>query len=549
MQDGRRTGAQLGARALHSVGMQVLFTLPGSHIGALLDEVRTAGARVVSVRHEENAVLMAEGWALATAGCGFAMVTAGPGLANALPGIVEANAAGAPVVIVAGRTALGKRGRGAVQDLEQLRVVAGVVKWSAECLAPERTAEYVVEAYRHAVRGAPGVAYLEIPEDVLEAEVGDSLPPTLAPISKSVPDARTLAQASDLLRRAERPLVVAGSGAFFSQSGDALRDFTELTGVPVTTTSAARGLLDDEHPNCLGSLVHGGAALASADLALVVGSRFNGNLIYGRPPLFGEEQVIVQVDLRPENLGGAREPTLGLLGDVGATLAALGADLKSSAERWRGWRAAAATLSAGSREMWAAEAEGDGSAVGAGWVARQVAARFEAEGGGTWISDGGDSVTWGIAFSRAHRPGSNMLIGSSMGTLGVGLPFAIAAGMARPQEPMILFTGDGAFGFAAMELDTAARQRIGMVAVVVNNGVWRGPGSSRRDPAGAVDHAALAVGLGAQGERVTRREELDPALTKAFTAARTGNPFVIDVACDPTVVSQLLRGLDELGLM
>ena len=549
MQDGRRTGAQLAARALHSVGMQVLFTLPGSHIGALLDEVRTAGARVVSVRHEENAVLMAEGWALATAGCGFAMVTAGPGLANALPGIVEANAAGAPVVIVAGRTALGKRGRGAVQDLEQLRVVAGVVKWSAECLAPERTAEYVVEAYRHAVRGAPGVAYLEIPEDVLEAEVGDSPPPTLAPVSKSVPDARTLAQASDLLRRAERPLVVAGSGAFFSQSGDALRDFTELTGVPVTTTSAARGLLDDEHPNCLGSLVHGGAALASADLALVVGSRFNGNLIYGRPPLFGEEQVIVQVDLRPENLGGAREPTLGLVGDVGATLAALGADLKSSAEHWSGWRAAAAALSAGSREMWAAEAEGDGSAVGAGWVARQVAARFEAEGGGTWVSDGGDSVTWGIAFSRAHRPGSNMLIGSSMGTLGVGLPFAIAAGMARPQEPMILFTGDGAFGFAAMELDTAARQRIGMVAVVVNNGVWRGPGSSRRDPAGAVDHAALAVGLGAQGERVTRREELDPALTKAFTAARTGIPFVIDVACDPTVVSQLLRGLDELGLM
>lgn len=549
MQDGRRTGAQLAARALHSVGMQVLFTLPGSHIGALLDEVRTAGARVVSVRHEENAVLMAEGWALATAGCGFAMVTAGPGLANALPGIVEANAAGTPVVIVAGRTALGKRGRGAVQDLEQLRVVAGVVKWSAECLAPERTAEYVVEAYRHAVRGAPGVAYLEIPEDVLEAEVGDSPPPTLAPVSKSVPDARTLAQASDLLRHAERPLVVAGSGAFFSQSGDALRDFTELTGVPVTTTSAARGLLDDEHPNCLGSLVHGGAALASADLALVVGSRFNGNLIYGRPPLFGEEQVIVQVDLRPENLGGAREPTLGLVGDVGATLAALGADLKSSADRWSGWRAAAATLSAGSREMWAAEAEGDGSAVGAGWVARQVAARFEAEGGGTWISDGGDSVTWGIAFSRAHRPGSNMLIGSSMGTLGVGLPFAIAAGMARPQEPLVLFTGDGAFGFAAMELDTAARQRIGMVAVVVNNGVWRGPGSSGRDPAGAVDHAALAVGLGAQGERVTRREELDPALTRAFTAARTGIPFVIDVACDPAVVSQLLRGLDELGLM
>ena len=543
------TGAELAARALRSVGLQVLFTLPGSHIGGLLGAVRATGARVVSVRHEENAVLMAEGWALATATCGFAMVTAGPGLANALPGIIEANAAGAPVVVLAGRTAIAKRGRGAVQDLEQLRAVNGLVKWSAECLDPQRTADYVVEAYRQAAWGSPGVAYLEIPEDLLMAPVAPVGLPSLPPVSRSVPEPLALARAAEYLRRSQRPLVLAGSGAFFSRSADALLEFTDATGIPVTTTSAARGLLDDDHPHCLGSLVHGGPALASADLALVVGSRFNANLIYGGPPLFGDDQVILQIDSRPENLGGARQPTLGLVGDAGATLQALTKELAADSDPWQGWREEAAAAGAASREMWAAEAGGGGAGVAAGWLAQQAADRFERDGGGTWISDGGDSVTWGIAFSRAHRHGSNMLIGSSMGTLGVGLPFAIAAGLARPHEPLVLFTGDGAFGFSAMELDTAIRQRIGMVVVVVNNGVWRGPGTSPEEPAGALDHAALAVSLGGAGERVASRGALASALDRAFAAARTGTPCVVDVLCDPGVVSQLLRGLDQLGLM
>lgn len=549
MSDRAKTGAQLAAQALRSVGLEVLFTLPGSHIGGLLGAVRETGARVVSVRHEENAVLMAEGWALATATCGFVMVTAGPGLANALPGIIEANAAGAPVLIMAGRTAIAKRGRGAVQDLEQLRAVSGLVKWSGECLDPQRTADYVVEAYRQAAWGSPGVAYLEVPEDILEAPVEPGGLPSLAPVSRAVPDPLSLAQAAEFLRHSQRPLVLAGSGAFFSRSADALLAFTDATGIPVTTTSAARGLLDDDHPHCLGSLVHGGPALASADLALVVGSRFNANLIYGGPPLFVDDQVILQIDTRPENLGGARQPTLGLVGDAGATLLALAKELVADFDPWQGWREEAAASAAASREMWAAEADTGGPGVAAGWLAQQVADRFERDGGGTWISDGGDSVTWGIAFSRAHRPGSNMLIGSSMGTLGVGLPFAIAAGLARPQEPLVLFTGDGAFGFSAMELDTAARQRIGMVVVVVNNGVWRGPGSSHKEPAGALDHAALARSLGGLGERVTSPDELAPAMNRAFAAARSGTPCVVDVLCDPGVVSQLLRGLDALGLM
>lgn len=543
------TGGELAAGALRALGAEVLFTLPGSHIGHLLDRVRQGGAKAISVRHEENAILMAEGWALATGSTGFAIVTAGPGLANALPGIVEANSAGAPLLVLAGRTAISKRGRGAVQDLGQLRAVAGVTKWSAECLEPSRVAEYVVEAYRQASWGSPGVAYLEIPEDVLEASTPDAAPPGLPPVYRPVPEEAGLERAIGLLRGAERPLLVAGSGAFFSRAEGALLTFAQRTGIPVTTTSAARGLLDDDNPLCLGSLVHGGAVLVSADLALVVGSRFNANLMYGRPPLFGEEQVVIQVDLRSENLGGPRTPTLGLVGDAGATLEALARAWPREPDRWQSWRDQAQRTAAMSREVWSAEADQEAEGISAGWLARQVASAFERRGGGTWVSDGGDSVTWGIAFSKAHRPGSNMLIGSAMGTLGVGLPFAIAAGVARPGQPLILFTGDGGFGFSAMELHTAARQRVGMIIVVVNNGVWRGPGSSSSEPQADFDYAALALAVGGSGIRISAKGELEDALQEAFQVADSGRPCVLDVKCDPRVVSALLRGVDELGLM
>ncbi|MHB1854927.1 MAG: thiamine pyrophosphate-binding protein [Acidimicrobiales bacterium] len=542
-------GGEQAVKTLAELGMDTLFSLPGSHIASLLDAARMAGIRVISVRHEENAVLMAEGWALATGRPGFVAVTAGPGLANAMGGLAEANAAGAPVVVVAGRTAISKRGRGAVQDLDQLAVVARVTKWSAECLEPQRIAEYLIEAVKQATWGSPGVAYLEIPEDVLASACEAGPAAGLPPVAKAVPDGAGLAAASQLLKAAQRPLILAGSGAFFSGAAAQLTAFIERTGIPVTTTSAARGLVDDDHRLCLGTLVHGGAALVSADLALVLGSRFNANLMYGQPPLFADDQVLIQADIAPEHLGGQRSPSLGLVGDVGATLGALTEMWDWAPDRWSGWVSDAHRAAAASQELWDGEAESATTALHAGWLARQAAQAFEELGGGTWISDGGDSVTWGIAFSKAHLPGSNMLIGSAMGTLGVGLPFAIGAGLAHPSRPVCLFTGDGAFGFSLQELHTAARNGVGMVVVVVNNGVWRGPGTSPAQAEGEFDYSLLAAAVGGWGVRVASQSEFQPALRQAFELARQGRVCLIDAKADPRVVSNLLRSLDELGLM
>ncbi|HEX2089798.1 MAG TPA: thiamine pyrophosphate-binding protein [Actinomycetota bacterium] len=554
-------GGVLAARALRDAGVQTIFGLPGGHILPLFDGARLEGLRLIDTRHEAGAAFMAEGWALATAGPGVVAVTAGPGLTNAVPGIAEANAAGVPVVVVAGRTALRQRHRGAVQDLDQLELVAPVTKWRAACTQTERIPEYVTEAVHRCRAGSPGVSYLEIPQDVFTAEATAPQIPWPVGHRDNGPSAvpPSLDRALEVLQESERPVVVAGSGAFFSRAADSLTAFAEATSIPITTTSAARGLIDDDHPMCLGGLVHGGVALASADVALVLGSRFNANLLYGGPPLFPPGHRAIQVDIRPENLGGRRRADVELVGDVGATLEGLTEGWSKAPETYREWTAQAREAAAASRESWDAEADRPAKGVHPGWLAREVAMFADEHSPSTFISDGGDSVLWGIAFSRAHRPGTNLFIGSAMGTLGVGLPFGIASRAARPDEPVFVFTGDGAFGLSAMEVDTAARHRLPVLIVVVNNGGWGDVRHEQRmwygDEAdqGAIlsnmRYDLLAEAVGGHGERVTEQDQVRPALERALKATEEGVPAVVDVVTDPAVISDLMRNLSSLSLM
>src|SRR3989454_7646112 len=352
---------------------------------------------------------MAEGWALAMGRPAAAAVPAGPGIANAFAGLAEANAAGVPLVVISGRTGLAQRHRGAVQDLDQLAAVAPVTKWRAECLQTERIPEYIAQAVHQARSGAPGVAYLEVPQDVFGASASapekpwpEGYPADL----RAAPVPADLDRAIDLLHGASRPVAVAGSGAFFSGAGGALAAFAERTGIPVTTTSAARGLVDDDHPVCLGSLVHGGIALASSDAALVLGSRFNANLVYGGPPLFSPGQQLIQVDIRAENLGGPRRPEIGLVGDVSAALLAMTEAWTKPADAFAPWVERARQGARISRDSWDEQCDRPANGIHPGRLAREVARFADEQGPGTFVSDGGDSVLWGIAFGRAHRPGT-----------------------------------------------------------------------------------------------------------------------------------------------
>ncbi len=392
---------------------------------------------------------------------------------------------------------------------------------------------------------------------------GAEAEPAVRPWPQGFPDAarpagdpREVDRAVEVLAGAERPVVLAGSGAFFSGAGEALRRFVERTGIPAMTTSAARGLLDDDHPRCLGGLVHAGIALASSDAVLVLGSRFNANLLWGGAPLFPFEGRVVQVDVRPEHLGGERLPDVAVAGDCSVVLDQLAGAWTGDATAHDAWVDQARGGARTSMQQWSAECDRPANGIHPGWLARETAAFAESLGPCTTVSDGGDSVLWGIAFLRAHRPGTQMYIGSAFGTLGIGLPFGIAARAARPDEPVIVFTGDGAFGLSAMELDTAQRHGLPVVVVVVNNGGWGDVRHEQRAfygeeaDAGAVlsgmRYDLLAQAVGGHGERITEPEHLRPALQRAVDS---GTVAVVDCVTDPDVMSDLMKNLGGMDVM
>ena len=554
----RRHGGNLMADELKAGGVDTLFTLGGGHIVELLDGCIDAGIRVVDIRHEGAATLAAEGWALATGSTGVAAVTAGPGFANALPGFIDAATGNVPMLLIGGRTGLKLAGRGAVMDIDQRGLAAPVAKWTTTCYRAEMIPRATAEALHRARSGRPGAVYLEVPHDVLGARDTVPTPGGFPAVAGRTPAAADeMARAVEAIGRAERPLVLAGSGAFWSGAGGDIARFCEVAQVPVTTTSAARGLIPDSHPWCLGSLVHAGPALISADLVIVLGSAFNANLLYGGPPLFTEDQVLIQVDIDRAQLGGNRLPEIAVHGDAGAVMAALAAAPARVPDGRGAWLEQARSLTVLSLDGWERQiAAHHGARIHPGAVTREVAAfaREVAGGNVSFVADGGDTLTWALAHLYAEGPGRLLSTTTALGTLGVGLPFAIAARLARPAEPVILVTGDGAFGLAAMEFDTAVRHGLPIVVVVANNAGWgdvrhhqsevfgREIGSALSD----TRYDRLAWALGGHGEHVRELGELRGALERALGS---GVASIVNVETDPAAFSELLRAMVHLGIM
>jgi acetolactate synthase-1/2/3 large subunit len=556
-------GGLLMAQALKDAGVDTIFGLCGGHILGLLDGCHELGIRVIDTRHEGAATLAAEGWALATGRTGVAAVTAGPGFANALTGFIDAGVWSVPMLFFAGRTGLAQRGRGAVMDVDQRAIVEPVAKWAETCYQTARIPSYVAEALTRARAGRPGPVYLEVPQDVFMAQASalDGLVAAGYPEQASVPtaSAEDLERALDALQKAERPLVLAGSGAFWSGAGEEIARFAERAEIPVITTSAARGLVPDSHPWCLGSLVHAGLALPAADVVLVLGSAFNANVMYGGPPLFGFGQTVIQVDIEPAAIGGNRRPDVALVGDAKRIVADLADGWRKTPAGRDAWLNQARDAARFAMATWDAQIDAHtGSRVHAGAVAREVAAFAKDVAGGavTLVGDGGDALTWMLACSYAEKPGRLLSTTTALGTLGVGLPFALAAKAARPGEPVFCMTGDGSFGLTAMEIDTAVRHGLPIVCVVSNNTGWRdvsheqdawyGAGRRIASELGDSRYDRIAETFGGHGEHVTSLDELRPALRRSLDS---GLPSVVNVQTDPEILSELLRNLGQLGLM
>jgi acetolactate synthase-1/2/3 large subunit len=281
--------------------------------------------------------------------------------------------------------------------------------------------------------------------------------------------------------------------------------------------------------------------------------------MYGGAPLFGTEQTIIQVDIAPERVGGNRAADVTVIGDIASVMRDLRDAWTATPAGRDAWLSRARSLAAASLDFWNRQVdEHTGDLVHAGAAARTIAAVVQERfaGRATLVADGGDALAWALAYFGAELPGRLLTTTTALGTLGVGMPFAIAAQAARPEERVFLFTGDGSFGLSAMEVATAVRHNLPVVVIVSNNAGWGdvryeqdelfGPGRHVASTLTGVRYDRLAEALGGHGEHVERLDDLRPALERSIDS---GVCSVIDVQTDPSVISELLRMVAQLGLM
>lgn len=553
----RHDGGRLVAKTLAAAGVRHLFCLQGGHIDSLLYGCLNEGIAVVDTRHEQAAAHMAEGWALATGETGVCAVTAGPGITDAVTGIANAHMSLSPMLTISGARPLAQADTWPLQDLDQLEMVKPITKWARTCTTADRCGEYTTAALTQARSGRPGPAYLNIPLDVLFATTPESTP-IAAPVEAAAPapDPDVLALVAGVLAASERPIVVAGSGAHWAGAGPALARLAETAGLPVFSLNAGRGVLADTHEWSFGpTLPIGGAfgdALA-ADVVVVLGARIGFTLLNGA---FFRTKTVIRVDLDAaemgRNLAGAynvvadarvfcEQLAAGWEGGISAARARWGDRLRESAEK--------------NRQNVVNQFTGAG-ASGVVHPFELVHAIDEVAGPeATLVSDGGDIMTWSAIAFTARGPGRFLSISTYLGCLGVGIPFALAAKLARPDQPVFLLEGDGSFGLNAMEFDTAVRHGLAFVCIVGNDGSW---GMSRHGQGlqfgydqlvatelGVRPYHQMVEALGGYGEYVDDPAHLRAAIERAVAS---GLPACVNVAIDPAVYSPMTAAMAAAGV-
>jgi acetolactate synthase-1/2/3 large subunit len=533
------TGSQLLTRALRREGVDTVFTLAGDHILPLLDLLADEGFRLIDCRHEQAAVHMADAWARMTGRLGVCAFTT-PGHANAIPGLVNALAAESPVLNIAGSADLRNYHRGIMQEIDQLGLARPATKGAWLVHDARRIPDMVATAARTAFEGRRGPVHLTVPVDVQMQRVGASEvrffdAAAYRPQGPRVAAPKQIEEAIRLLRAAQRPLVIASTPAAYGEWSAEVQRFIEVTRLPLMTEEAARGIVSDEHPYCLGffdlSQHQPANLMREADAVLFLGKRLDFTVGFGLPPIVAEGASVIQIEPCGLQAGRNRGVELAMVGDVGPIVAQLAEH--AAAHEWRElpWLERLREARASERARIEAFARAE-TPLRSMFVHRTLAAMLRPDD--VLVFDGGDYAYYGRAYLPARAPRSWYYL-SNLGMLGQALPAAIAAKLARPASRVFCITGDGAFGFNAMELDTAARHGLDIVVLLGNDAAW---GIDKNIQLGLYGKAVItdlaparydlvAQGLGAHGELVERPEQLAPALERALTA---GRPALLNIA-------------------
>lgn len=550
-------GGALLVEALHKAGIRRIFSVSGSGMATIYRSCARAGIDVIHTRHEGAAAFMADATARVTGRPGVCLVTHGVGLTNASTGIATAWLDQSPTINLALGFPRSRQDRGNIQDIDQMAFAAPITKWARRVPEAKRLPEYLATAARHALAGPPGPVVLELPTDVLSEQVDAEAVQHHPWPSRQAPAAeeREIVRAAALIAKAQRPILVAGSGVRWAEAGADLVKFVEAARLPTFTRRLAYGTLAPEHPLNFGNgwFMQNGMidyAAGRCDLLILLGGRMFYDLEYGQAPKISAAAKIVQVDIDPTNLGYNRPVDVGIVGDAGAALRQLGEALRGEAipKGREGWLAELAEKREEARAAVAAYFNEEGSPIHPLRVWAEIARVMPED---TIIVPGqGDFDYWGDAILPVRRLGHYVRSGRS-GCMGAEIPFGIAAKLARPNAPVLVTVGDGGFGFSAMELDTAARYKAPIILVVGTDAKWNMIKSQMTAMYGEEadvfldlvpqQYHKVAEAFGGYGEYVNTPEQVGPAFLRAL---ESGVPAILNIAIRP-FTSHLCRWVSQ----
>jgi acetolactate synthase I/II/III large subunit len=530
-------GGRLVAKRLKAHGVTKLFTLSGGHLFSIYDGCREEGIDIVDVRHEQSAGFAAEGWAKATREPGVCALTAGPGVTNGMSALASAQMNGTPLLALGGRAPALRWGMGSLQEIDHVPFVAPVTKLARTAGETSAIPALVDEALAAALTPPSGPTFIDFPMDQVfmesdvDAEAAASLPD---PAGMPGPDGDALERAATLLRGASRPVVMAGTGLYWSHAEHALRALCEELSIPVFLNGLARGCVPADHPMFFSRAR--GAGLKGADVALVVGVPMDFRLGFGAS--FGDDTQLVVIDSARPDREPPRPVAAELYGSVAMALDSLRSAAGGPANRSE-WAASLREAENEKRAAEQADLTDSRAPLHPMRIYGELAQVLDRDA--IVIGDGGDFVSFAGRMIDTYEPGCWMDPGP-YGCLGAGPGAALAAKLAHPDRQVCLLLGDGAFGFAGMEFDTYVRHGVPVVGVMGNNGIWALEKHPMEFIYGYSVAADLQPGcrydevvraLGGHGELVTTPDELRPALERAFSS---GRPALVNVLTDPEVV-------------
>lgn len=534
-------GEQIIGQAFKNEGVETIFFMMGGPTSGTAASCLAHGMEGIYVRHEQAAAMMAHAYARVTGKPGICITPSGPGTANAVTGLANAWADSAPIVAIGGAAPMRATTLDAFQEMDQVAMMKPVVKAAYRVDMVQRIPEYVSIAFREAMDGKKGPVYLDLPGDILAGKVEeDSLywPHQYRVESRPAGDPALIRRAVALLRQAARPIIVTGSGVLWADASRELRQFVETTGIPFYTTPQGRGVVPEDHPRAFPAARS--LAFREADLVLVIGARANSMLSFLRPPRFSPEAKFININLDGRSIGHNRGVEVGIPGDAKLVLQQLTEEAsgKFDGAQETAWVAQLAAKQRSNEERSAPLLHSEAVPVHPLRLCRELREVISRDT--ILVVDGHEILNFARQSIPIYDIGTSLNAGPH-GCMGVGVPFGIGAKAARPDKPVLVLSGDGAFGWNGMEMDSAIRHNLPIVVVVSNNAGFTSRQTGRATASnlgmgnvgrelGHQRYDKVVEALGGYGEFVENPADIRAALERAIAS---GKPALVNVCTDP----------------